>query len=141
MTRTLAGRTVAQLLCLALGLGVVLSGALGLLSLLDTEPAHDAAHLVTGVLLIAGGLSRRGAPGALVAFGLLYAVLALSGLADGTKMAGVIPINPVDNVLHAGLAVAALAGGLAAVVGARRRDVLRRPGSRASVTGAGERHR
>jgi hypothetical protein len=118
--RTLAGRTVAQLLCLALGLGIVLSGTLGLLSVLDTELAHDAVHLVSGVLLMAGGLSRRGASGALVAFGLLYAALALSGRADGAKMAGVIAINPVDNVLHAGLSVAALAGGLAAAVGARR---------------------
>lgn len=111
MTTQLAGRSIVQLFCLALGVGVLLSGLLGVALVLETDGWHDAFHLVTGALLALAALSRRAAPRALVAFGVLYAAVALSGFVDGQEMLGLIPINPVDNVLHAGLAVAALATG------------------------------
>ncbi|MCP9490028.1 MAG: DUF4383 domain-containing protein [Solirubrobacteraceae bacterium MAG38_C4-C5] len=111
MTTQLAGRTIAQLFCLALGVGVVTSGLLGVTLVLETDGWHDAVHLVTGVALAGVALSRRGAPRALVAFGAFYAAVALTGFVDGREMLGLIAINPVDNVLHAGLAVAALAAG------------------------------
>lgn len=110
MTTQLAGRTI-QLFCLALGVGVVASGLLGVALVLETDGWHDAVHLVTGVLLALAALSHRGTARALVAFGVFYAAVALTGFVDGQETLGLIAINPVDNLLHTGLAIAALAAG------------------------------
>jgi len=111
VTTQFVGRSVPQLFCLALGIGVVVSGLLGVALVLETDGWHDAFHLVTGALLALAALSRRAAPRALVAFGVLYAAVAITGFVDGQEALGVIAINPVDNFLHAGLAFAALAAG------------------------------
>jgi len=108
----IAGGSVAQLFCLALGVGVVVSGVLGVTLVLETDGRHDAVHLVTGVALSLAALSHRGAARALFAFGAFYAAVALTGFVDGRQTLGLVAVNPVDNVLHAGLAVSALAAGV-----------------------------
>ncbi len=110
MTTQLAGRTI-QLFCLALGVGVVASGLLGVALVLETDGWHDAVHLVTGLLLALAALSHRDTARALVAFGVFYAAVALTGFVDGQETLGLIAINSVDNLLHTGLAIAALAAG------------------------------
>lgn len=112
MATEIAGRSVAQLVCLALGVGVVASGLLGVALVLETDRWHDALHLVSGAALAVAALSRGSAPRALVAFGAFYAAVAITGFVDRQETLGLIAINPVDNLLHAGLAVAALAAGI-----------------------------
>ncbi len=112
MVTEIAGRSVAQLVCLALGGGVVASGVLGLTLVLETDGWHDAVHLVTGAALALAALSHRGAARTLLALGVFYAAVALTGFVDGRETLGLIPINPVDNLLHAGLAFVALAAGM-----------------------------
>lgn len=118
MATEIAGRSVAQLVCLALGVGVVASGLLGVAVVLETDRWHDALHLVSGAALAVAALSRGSAPRALVAFGAFYVAVALTGFVDGQQTLGLIPINPVDNLLHAGLAFVAFPAAITSRTGA-----------------------
>jgi Domain of unknown function (DUF4383) len=126
--RPATGRTLAQAFCLLLGLALVLVGALGFIANADFGSAHDGkgeflglevngwhnvVHIVSGLFLLA----VRGAPwrarAGTVAFGLVYAVVAVWGLITGDSVFGIVPVDRADNILHVALAVLALVAGAA----------------------------
>jgi len=129
-------RTPAQWYCLLAGLSLLLAGILGFLadagfdtgsgidggSLLGFEvnAIHNLVHLASGLLLLAAGRRRSAARGVAIAFGLVYGLVAIVGLADGDDVLGLIPINSADNVLHVALAALGILTGLISRSGARR---------------------
>ncbi len=116
------GRSPAQWFCLLGGAILVLRGGLGVALSPEFESPgegwHQLIHLFSGVLLLATSASARAALAAALGFGVLYALVALVGFIDGADVAGVIPIQTGDNVLHTVLTTASLA---AAAASARRR--------------------
>lgn len=76
-----------------------------------TNTAHDATHLLIGVVMLwAGSQSERAGYLSLLTFGMIYALLALMGYAtigaEGhTMLLGLVHINGNDNWLHVLLAV------------------------------------
>jgi Domain of unknown function (DUF4383) len=73
----------------------------------------NVLHLATGLLGLAaaGYAPRRYA----LALGLVYLVVAVWGLivSDGGSIAGVLPVNTADNVLHLLLGLAGIVAGVA----------------------------
>ena len=106
------GRSAAQWFCLVGGAILVVRGSVGIL--LDPEFAspgegwHQLIHLATGAALLAVAARRTAAAAAVLGFAGLYAAITIAGLADGGDVAGVIPVQRGDNVLHAVLAATSL---------------------------------
>ena len=73
---------------------------------------HNVVHLASGLFLLALSGRHARARTAALAFGAIYGVVTVIGLADGKDVLGLFPVNPADNVLHILLTVAALAAGL-----------------------------
>jgi hypothetical protein len=143
------GLTPAQLYCLLAGLLLLLAGAFGFLADASFDTAsstdadrvgnadgqlqgdgflgfevnawHNIVHVLSGVVLLAAFRRRGPAKAVALAFGLVYGVVAVIGLIDGSDVLGVIPVNAADNVLH--IALSAL-GVIAALIS--RGDVDRR---------------
>ena len=134
-----ARRSPAGWYCLAVGIALALGGLLGFLedATFDTHATgdptsgsgnadgplqgdgllgfevngwHNVVHLASGLLLLL--LARRHARATALAFGALYAAVAVLGIANGNDVLGVIPVNAADNVLHVVPALAGLATGL-----------------------------
>ena len=115
------GRSPAQWFCLLGGAILVLRGALGVAFNPEFESPgegwHQLIHFSSGVLLLAASARPRTALALALGFGVFYALVALVGFIDGGDVAGVIPIQNGDNVLHTVLTTASLG---AAAVSARR---------------------
>ena len=121
-------RTPAQWYCLLGGLALLLAGALGFISdaSFDTgddvqggsflgfevNAIHNLVHLASGLLLLAAWRRRASARTVAIGFGLVYGVVALIGIVDGSDVLGLIPINSADNVLHVALAALGILTGL-----------------------------
>lgn len=74
--------------------------------------AHNLVHLVSGIAILAGAYSDIGAALTLKIFGVIYAIVALPGLAtSGNMVLGAILMNHADHWLHVTLAVVILAAG------------------------------
>jgi hypothetical protein len=125
------GLTPAQWYCLLAGVLLLLAGAFGFLAdaSFDTSGATDAdrvgnadgqlqgdgflgfevnawhniVHVLSGVVLLAAFRRRGTARAVALAFGLVYGVVAVVGLIDGSDVLGFIPVNAADNVLHIAL--------------------------------------
>lgn len=115
------GLTPAQWYCLLVGLALLLAGALGFLSdaSFDTSTGgrlqgdgflgfevnawHNIVHLLSGLVLLAAFRRRGPAKAVALAFGLVYGLVAVIGLIDGSDVLGIIPVNGADNVLHIAL--------------------------------------
>jgi hypothetical protein len=122
------GRTLAQAYCLLAGLALVLVGALGFLSDdhfgsatdgrgeflgFDVNGWHNVFHIASGLFLLATkGEPARARAGAL-AFGLVYAGVAVWGFITGDGVLGVVAIDRADNWLHVGLAALAILSAVA----------------------------
>ena len=133
------GMTPAQLYCLIAGLALLLAGIFGffadatfdLSTTSDPEGGnvggmlqgdsflgfevngwHNVVHLASGLLLLGAFRSRKAAKTVALAFGLVYAVVAVIGLIDGNDVLGIIPVNPADNILHIALAALGIIAGL-----------------------------
>jgi hypothetical protein len=125
--RPATGRTLAQAYCLLAGLVLVLIGALGFIANGDFGSAtdgrgeflgfdvngwHNVVHIVSGLFLLAvRGEAPRARAGAL-AFGVLYAIVAVWGFITGDGVLGIVAIDQADNWLHVALAALALAAAL-----------------------------
>jgi hypothetical protein len=129
MNKVEAPRTPAQIWSGAAGLFLV---ALGILSLVLTGPSFGAVTSTSGqdflLWTVSGWLTilwmAVGAIGLLMAgrvdgarswalfSGVLFAVMAVWGFIDGTRVAGIFATDTADNVTHAILALAGLALGL-----------------------------
>jgi len=122
------GLTPAQWYCLLVGLSLLLAGAFGFLAdaSFDTSGTADAdrtgnadgqlqgdgflgfevnawhniVHLLSGLVLLAAFRRRGPARTVALAFGVVYGIVALIGLIDGSDVLGIIPVNGADNVLH-----------------------------------------
>lgn len=120
--------TPAQWYCLLVGLSLLLAGALGFLAdaSFDTGAGadgdrlgnangqlqgdgflgfevnawHNIVHLLSGLVLLAAFRRRGPAKVVALAFGLVYGLVAIIGLIDGSDVLGIIPVNGADNVLH-----------------------------------------
>ena len=113
-------RTPAQWYCLLAGLSLLLAGILGFIadSSFDTgdgvdggsligfevNAIHNLVHLASGLVLLAASRRRASARAVAIGFGLVYGLVAVIGLIDGSDVLGIIPINSADNVLHVALA-------------------------------------
>jgi hypothetical protein len=125
-------RSPAQVFALVIGLTLVVAGIAGffynasfstgddlprdaVIGILDVNGWHNLVHIVSGVigLLLAG--SYDGARLFALAGGAVYLVVAIVGFmaGDGGEIAGLVPVNTKDNVLHLLIAIAGLGAGLA----------------------------
>jgi hypothetical protein len=118
------GRTPAQWFCLIVGAVLVLAGILGFItdSSFDTGDMlngdkllglevngwHNIVHIASGAFLLAMAPKRKTAKTGALVFGAIYVVVTIIGLADGSDIFGLIPINGPDNVLHLVLAIAGI---------------------------------
>lgn len=121
------GRTLAQWYATLVGATLILVGLLGFLvdSTFDTGSGidgdkliafevngiHNLVHLLSGAFLLAMAKKRSTAKTAVIAFGVIYALVSVIGLIDGETVLGLLPVNPADNVLHIVLSALALFAG------------------------------
>jgi hypothetical protein len=133
------GRTPAQWYCLLAGAALLLAGIFGFLadagfgvgevpsgtvdggSFLGFEVNgwHNLVHLASGLVLLAAANTRPSAKAIALGFGLVYGLVAIIGLIDGSDVIGLIPVNGADNILHVALAALGIVAGL--ISKARRR--------------------
>lgn len=143
-SRRTDGRTPAQWYCLLAGAALLGAGLLGFIadasfdtgdgidggSLIGFEVngIHNLVHIASGAVLLAV-FSRRGpAKTVALAFGLVYGLVTIIGIADGEDVLGLIPINTPDNILHVALSGAGILAAIASPgdTGGRRRDATAR---------------
>ena len=124
-------RTLAQWYCLLAGAALLLAGLLGFFadgsfganapdgsvqggSLLGFEVNgwHNLVHLASGLVLLAAANTRPTAKAIALGFGLVYGLVAIIGLIDGSDVIGLIPVNSADNILHIALAALGIIAGL-----------------------------
>jgi hypothetical protein len=149
------GMTLAQWFCLLAGLGLLLAGIFGFIAdaSFDTSASadvdragnadgslqgdgflgfevngwHNIVHILSGLVLLAAFRRRGPAKTIAIAFGAIYAVVAVIGLVDGNDVLGIIPVNAADNVLHIALAALGLLTGLISRGDAHRPPARRHP--------------
>jgi len=121
-------RTPAQWYCLLAGASLLLAGAFGFVSDssfstgdnvdgdlflgFEVNAIHNLIHLASGLVLLAAASKRGSARAVALGFGLVYGLVAIIGLVDGSDVLGLIPINSADNVLHVALAALGVIAGL-----------------------------
>jgi hypothetical protein len=123
-------RSPAQLFCLVIGATLVLMGVLGFfvkakfdtstggdpgaldgenLIIFEVNGWHNTVHILSGLFLLALMGRHATARVAALGFGVIYGIVTVIGLVDGTDVLGLLPVNPADNILHILLTVAAFA--------------------------------
>jgi hypothetical protein len=121
-------RTPAQWYCLLAGISLLLAGIFGFISdsSFDTgdgvqgdlflgfevNAIHNLVHVASGFVLLAASPKRASARAVALGFGLVYAIVAIIGLVDGSDVLGLIPVNSADNLLHIALAALGILTGL-----------------------------
>jgi hypothetical protein len=138
-------RSPAQNYALVIGAALTVAGIVGFLysgsfgkpghvdavfGVLDVNGWHNLVHLLTGLIGLAVARSYSAARRYAIWFGLVYAAVAIWGLAlgSGDSILGIVPVNTEDNVLHALIAVAGLAAGLGTSPVPRPSTVSAEPG-------------
>jgi hypothetical protein len=123
-------RTPAQWYCLLGGAALLLAGIVGfiadsgfdtgsnldgdkLIGIFEVNGWHNVVHVLSGLLLLGASSKRTSAKTVAIGFGVVYGIVALYGLIDGSDVIGLIPINGPDNVLHIALAAAGILAGVA----------------------------
>jgi len=126
------GRTPAQWYCLLAGLALLLAGLFGFLAdagfAVGDVPSgtvdgdlflgfevngwHNLVHVASGLVLLAAANTRPSAKAVALGFGLVYGLVAIIGLVDGSDVLGIIPVNGADNILHVALALLGILTGL-----------------------------
>jgi hypothetical protein len=102
-----------------LGIVLVLIGVAGyftdgMLLVFQVDAIHNAIHLLSGVVAI--GAVMAGTSYArlyLIAFGVVYGLVAVLGFATG-NIVGIFSVNEADNYLHAAIALVCLGTGFGA---------------------------
>jgi Domain of unknown function (DUF4383) len=136
--------TPAQWYCMLAGAGLLLAGAFGFIadatfdvdngvqgdSFLGFEVNgwHNLVHVASGAVLLAAAWRAKSAKTVAIAFGVVYGLVAIIGLIDGSDVLGFIPVNAADNVLHIVLSAAGIVAGLIS-----RSDTLRRDDERTNT--------
>lgn len=123
-------RTPAQWYCLLGGAALLLAGIVGfladagfdvgsdvngdkLLGIFEVNGWHNIVHILSGLLLLGAASKATSAKVVAIGFGVVYGIVAIYGLIDGSDVVGLIPINGPDNVLHIALAAAGVLAGFA----------------------------
>ena len=90
--------------------GVVPAGSYIVFGLFAVNPLHNVIHLLTGLLGLYAGFAVGGryARWYALVFGVVYALVTVIGIVQINTILGLIPINVLDDVLHAALAVLGL---------------------------------
>ena len=116
---------MAKTLALLFGVVFLLIGILGfvpsvtpnemLLNIFHVNAAHNAVHLLTGVVALLAGIAGVGASKIFFKiFGVVYGLVAVLGFVVGDEMLlGFISNNMADTWLHVGIAVVSLIVGFA----------------------------
>ena len=86
-----------------------------LLNIFHVNAAHNAVHLLTGVIALVAGMAGIGAAKTFFKiFGVVYGLVAVLGFVVGDGMLlGLISNNTADTWLHVGIAVVSLIIGFA----------------------------
>ena len=127
MTGGMSARTPAQIYALVVGLALVAGGIIGffynasfatgdeiesdaVLGILDVNAWHNLVHIATGAIALLFVRSYSGSRLFAVIFGAVYFLVAIMGFiaGDGDSIAGLVPVNTEDNVLHLLIALAGL---------------------------------
>jgi hypothetical protein len=107
-------------ICILFGIVFVAVGVLGfvpgvtehghLLGIFHVNPAHNAVHILTGIVaIIAGSASNHAARIFFRVFGLIYGLVAVLGFVYGDRpIFGIISNNMADTWLHVGIAAVSL---------------------------------
>jgi len=115
---------MAKTVCKFLGVVFLLVGVLGFTAVLHPlgahlSPAHNAVHIVSGVVALYFGFagSLAGAKGFALFFGVVYLGLGILGMALGNTgehlwHVGPLELGQVDHAIHILLGVVFLGGGL-----------------------------
>jgi uncharacterized protein DUF4383 len=125
-------KSPAQLYALVVGATLVAAGIIGffynadfstgddvprdaVLGLLDVNGWHNVVHVATGALGLLAMASLASARAYALGLGAVYLVVAAWGFAigDGGVIAGLVPVNAADSVLHLALGAAGVAAGIA----------------------------
>ena len=110
----------ARLLARLLGATFIASGLLGFVpnplvspdGIFAVNTMHNLVHVITGAAFLVGA-SMGKARATVLGIGIGYVAVAVLGfVTTGHMLLGIIHINDADRWLHAGLAVAILAGAL-----------------------------
>jgi CRP/FNR family cyclic AMP-dependent transcriptional regulator len=135
-----AGRTPAQLYSLIFGVVLIAAGVLGfiwdasfdigpgvegddLIGLFEVNGWHNIIHIVSGIIGVAVAASPAGSRAFALGFGAVYAVVTIWGFITGDNILfGLAPVNFADNLLHAAIAIAGIAAGLASPTGPAGRE-------------------
>lgn len=135
------GKSPAEWYCLLAGVALLVAGIWGFFlgdlnfnsgtsvegpevwGLFEINGWHTIVHVASGVVLLAAAVKLKAARFTALAFGLVYAVVAVWGFIDGNDVANLIPVNTADNILHAGLAGA----GLVAYFASEARHQMKQP--------------
>jgi hypothetical protein len=116
---------MAKTLALLFGIVFLLIGILGLvpavapnemlLNIFHVNAAHNAVHLLTGIVALLAGMAGVGASKTFFKiFGVVYGLVAVLGFVVGDGMLlGLISNNAADTWLHVGIAVVSLIIGFA----------------------------
>jgi hypothetical protein len=94
-------------------LGFIPNALVGPSGLVATDNLHNIVHLVTGVLAVALAYGMAADIGmAAILFGALYVVIFVACLVS-PNLFGLfsVPVNGIDHLIHAGLAIVSLALG------------------------------
>jgi Domain of unknown function (DUF4383) len=107
-------------IAIAFGIVFIIVGILGfvsavtpnglLLGYFEVNPAHNVVHLATGVVaLIVAFISEKATRLFFQIFGVIYALVALTGFFTGNQpLLRIVAINAADNWLHLVIAVVTL---------------------------------
>ena len=111
----------AKLLARILGATFVAVGILGFIpnplvspdGIFAVNTMHNLVHVITGAGFLVGAAAGK-SRSTVLGIGVAYVVVAIAGFfTTGDMLLGMIHINEADRWLHAGLAAAILAGGVA----------------------------
>ena len=139
--RGTSGRTPAQLYSLIFGATLLLAGILGFIAdssfgnlgsgvegdklvAFEVNGWHNLVHIASGLVGLAMARTPASARLFALGFGAVYLLVTIIGTIDGDSIFGLLAINAADNVLHAVIALAGIAAGLAsapAAAGSRAR--------------------
>jgi Domain of unknown function (DUF4383) len=125
-------RSPAQVFALVIGLALVAAGIAGffynasfdtghdlprdaVIGVLDVNGWHNVLHIATGVIGLVLAGSYDGARLFAISAGAVYLVVAVAGFlaGDAGEIAGLIPVNTEDNVLHLLIGIAGVGAGFA----------------------------
>jgi hypothetical protein len=113
LTTKLAAIVLGVVFLIVGGLGYVPNPIVGESGIFVVNPMHNLVHLLTGAVLLIGGLVNLGGI-VLKVLGLVYLAVAVLGFVmTGDMLLGLIQLNDADRYLHVALAAVLLLAGFA----------------------------